>query len=223
SAVKIASEDLFGKARAVAATMLQASADDLAYAGGAFTTPAGAAVTLQAVAAHAAAQGTPLSGTGEFAADHMNYPYGIHVARVRVDRETGGVKVERYVVAYDVGRAVNPMLVEGQIVGACAQGIGGALLEEFVYDDYGQPLAASFADYLMPTCHEVPAVVETFVREDAPSPLNPLGVKGAGEGGITAVGAAIASAIDDALGRPGLVTRLPVSPARLHALINGGG
>ncbi len=223
SAVKIASEDLFGKARAVAATMLQASADDLAYAGGAFTTPAGAAVTLQAVAAHAAAQGTPLSGSGEFAADHMNYPYGIHVARVRVDRETGGVKVERYVVAYDVGRAVNPMLVEGQIVGACAQGIGGALLEEFVYDDYGQPLAASFADYLMPTCHEVPAVVETFVREDAPSPLNPLGVKGAGEGGITAVGAAIASAIDDALGRPGLVTRLPVSPARLHALINGGG
>ena len=93
------------------------------------------------------------------------------------------------------------MLVEGQIVGAAAQGIGGALLEEFVYDDAGQPLVTSFADYLMPTSAETPAV-EMLLREDAPSPLNPLGVKGAGEGGITAVGAAIAAAIDDALAVP---------------------
>jgi len=223
SAVRIASDDLLARARVAAATMLQSGPEALSFAAGVFVSPAGAAVSLAEVAAHLSASGGGLSGEGEFAADHMNYPYGIHIARVRVDRETGGVKVERYVVAYDVGRAVNPMLVEGQIVGACAQGIGGALLEEFVYDEGGQPLAASFADYLMPTCHEMPAVVETFLREDAPSPLNPLGVKGAGEGGITAVGAAIAAAIDDALGRPGLVSRLPVSPARLHALINGGG
>jgi len=221
SAVQIASLDLLANARAEAANMLQSATDRVSFAGGIFASPAGASVSLREVAAHLESSGRTLSGEGEFAADHMNYPYGIHIARVRVDRETGGVAVERYVVAYDIGRAVNPMLVEGQIAGACAQGIGGALFEEFVYDEGGQPLAASFADYLMPTCHEVPTV-ETLVREDAPSPLNPLGVKGAGEGGITAVGAAIAAAIDDALERPGLISRLPVSPARLHALINGG-
>ena len=221
SAVQIASADLLARASAEAATMLQDAPDAVSFAGGAFATPGGASVSLREVAAHLEASGRTLSGEGEFAADHMNYPYGIHIARVRVDRDTGGVAIERYVVAYDIGRAVNPMLVEGQIVGACVQGIGGALFEEFVYDEGGQPLAASLADYLMPTCHEVPDV-ETFLREDAPSPLNPLGVKGAGEGGITAVGAAIASAIDDALGQPGLVSRLPVSPTRLHALINGG-
>ncbi len=81
----------------------------------------------------------------------MCYPYGIHAALVRVDRETGGVTIERLFIAYDVGRSVNPMLVDGQLTGGAAQGIGGALLEEFVYDETGQPLAASFADYLMPT------------------------------------------------------------------------
>ena len=149
----------------------------------------------------------------------MNYPYGIHLAQVRVDHETCGITVERYVVAVDIGRVINPMLVEGQIAGAAAQGIGGALLEEFVYDDCGQPLAASFADYLMPTAAEVP-VVEYLVREDAPSPINPLGMKGAGEGGITAAGAAIAAAIDDALEMPGAIDRLPITPARLHRLMN---
>ena len=216
SAVKAAAEALRDEALAAAAVLLQTAAEGLAIEGGAVVTPAGASVTLGAIAA----QGD-LSAEGWFRADHMNYPYGIHVAQLAVDRETCGVTVERYLVAYDVGRAINPMLVEGQIVGAAAQGIGGALYEEFVYDDAGQPLAASFADYLMPTAAEVPAV-EAFVREDAPSPQNPLGVKGAGEGGITAVGAAIAAAIDEAIGRPGAVTRLPVSPARLHRLLAGG-
>ena len=151
---------------------------------------------------------------------HMCYPYGIHAALVRVDRETGGVAVERLFIAYDIGRSINPMLVAGQLAGGAAQGIGGALLEDFTYDAAGQPLAASFADYLMPTAHEMPPV-EMLVAEDAPSPLNPLGVKGAGEGGITAVGAAIANAIDDALGRPGgkVIDRLPLTPARVRAAI----
>ena len=137
---------------------------------------------------------------------------------VRVDPGTCGVCVERFVIAYDIGRAVNPMLVEGQLVGAAAQGIGGALYEEFVYDESGQPLATTFADYLMPTLAEIPSF-ETLVTEDAPSTLNPLGIKGSGEGGINGAGAAIAAAIDDALGRPGAVTRLPVTPMRLHALL----
>ena len=108
------------------------------------------------------------------------------------------MRVERYLVANDIGRAINPMLVEGQIVGGFAQGLGGALFEEFRYDEQGQPLSTTFADYLLPTLSEVPPL-DVVIAEDAPSPLNPLGVKGAGEGGTNAVGAAIASAVDDAL------------------------
>ena len=115
--------------------------------------------------------------------------------------DTGGVTIERYVIAYDIGNAVNPKLVEGQIAGGLAQGIGGALLEEFLYDENGEPLSVTFADYLMPTAREMPEVA-ILVTEDAPSPLNPLGLKGAGEGGANPVGAAIASAIDDALSGP---------------------
>lgn len=145
---------------------------------------------------------------------HMNYPYGVHIPMVVVDPETGGVKVEKYAIAYDVGRAVNPALVEGQIVGGLAQGLGGALLEEFTYDKAGQPLSVTLADYLVVTAAEMPAV-SVLICEDAPSPLNPLGLKGAGEGGVNAAGAAIASAIDDALQRPGLVDRLPATPQYL--------
>jgi len=151
----------------------------------------------------------------------MNYPYGLHAALVSVDRETGSVEIERYVIAYDVGRAVNPKLIEGQIVGAAAQGIGGALFEEFAYDEFAQPLATSFMDYLMPTLSEVPAV-EVILTEDAPSPLNPLGVKGAGEGGITAAGAAIANAIADALQDQESVWSIPLSPAVIRGLVAAG-
>jgi len=164
------------------------------------------------------AQRTELVADGEFRSEHMTYPYGAHVAVVKIDRETGGVRVERYFVAYYIGRAVNPMLVEGQIVGGVAQGIGGALYEEFVYDERGEPLSTTFADYLIPTANEIPPV-QVLITEDAPSPLNGRGVKGAGEAGINAVGAAIASAIDDALGKPGAVTRLPVTPTRLKELL----
>jgi len=157
-----------------------------------------------------------LSAEGWFQSEHMTYPYGVHIAIVRVDRETGGVTVEAYMVGYDIGRAVNPMLVEGQITGGVVQGLGGALFEEFLYDADGSPLSVTFADYMMPTLQEVPPI-EVLITEDAPSPLNPLGVKGAGEAGINAVGAAIASAIDDALGAAGTVDRIPVTPQRLKA------
>ena len=159
-----------------------------------------------------------LSAEDTFESTHMVYPYGVHIAVVRVDADTGGVTIERYAIAYDIGKAVNPKLVEGQIAGGLAQGVGGALLEEFLYDENGEPLSVTFADYLMPTSREVPEV-SILITEDAPSPLNPLGLKGAGEGGANPVGAAIASAIDDALQRPGAVTRLPVSPQRLKAIM----
>jgi carbon-monoxide dehydrogenase large subunit len=160
-----------------------------------------------------------LDADGRYTTEHMNYPYGVHVAVVRVDRATGGVDIERYLTAYDIGRAVNPMLIEGQIAGGFAQGVGGALSEEFRYDERGEPLSVTFADYLMPTAREVPPL-EMIITEDAPSPLNPLGVKGAGEAGVNGVGAAIAAAIDEAVGIAGAVTRLPVTPQRLKEILD---
>jgi carbon-monoxide dehydrogenase large subunit len=157
-----------------------------------------------------------------FTVGHMTYPYGVHLAQVEIDPDTGGPRVLRYFIGYEVGRAVNPMLVEGQLVGGAAQGLAGALLEEFRYDDAGQPQATTFIDYLMPTAAELPHV-GTLVREDAPAPDNPLGVRGAGEGGTSGCGAAVASALDDALGRPGAVTVLPATPERLRALLGDGG
>jgi len=218
SAVQIAAQALRDRAIEVAADLLQAEPGRLRLSNGRIgVEDTGASVSLGEIASHLSGTGGLIS-EGRFSANHMAYPYGVHVAQIRIDPATCGITIERYLVAYDVGRAVNPMLVEGQIVGAVAQGIGGALLEEFVYDANGQPLATSFADYLMPTCHEIPDI-EVLLREDAPSPLNPLGVKGAGEGGITAVGAALAAAIDAALGRPGAIDRLPVTPDRLHAIV----
>ena len=159
-----------------------------------------------------------LSAEGRYDTTHMNYPYGVHAAVIAVDRETGIATLEKFMIAYDIGCAINPMLVDGQLQGGLAQGIGGALFEEFTYDSAGQPLSSTFADYIMPGSTEVPGA-EILLTEDAPSPLNPLGIKGAGEGGINAVGAAIASAIDDAIGIPGAVTELPVTPRRLLALM----
>ncbi|MGY3616094.1 xanthine dehydrogenase family protein molybdopterin-binding subunit [Bradyrhizobium sp. USDA 10063] len=220
SAVKIAAEALRASALEAAAKLLQTTPEALRLSNGLIETVNGSAsLPLGDIAAHLEETGG-LTGEGRFASSHMTYPYGIHAAQVRVDPATCAVAIERYVVAYDVGRAVNPMLIEGQIVGGVAQGVGGAFLEEFVYDENGQPLAASFADYLMPTCHEVPEV-EVILREDAPSPLNPLGVKGAGEGGINAAGAALAGAIDAAIEKPGAVTQLPITPGRLHAILRG--
>lgn len=222
SATLLAARRVRDKALDLAARVLEVRLEDLTIEDGRVFvrgSPDGPAITLGELARRlrpGLTDGEPgLTAEGWFEVDHMAYPYGIHVAVVRVDRATGGVEPERLVIAYDVGRVVNPALVDGQIHGGAAQGLGGALLEEFLYDDSAQPLAASFMDYLMPTMEEMPAV-EVLVTEDAPSPLNPLGVKGAGEGGITAVGAAIANAVADALNCPEDVTRIPLSPERVR-------
>ena len=238
SAVHRAAGELKRQLLAVASGMLQTPADQLAIEAGAVriaAAPAGPSLTLGEVVRAEARQtqdgapgdGAPGDGapgkacksaTATFNSNHMTYPYGAHLVVAAIDPETAAVEIERYVVAYDVGRAVNPLLIEGQIAGGMAQGVGGALFEEFVYDDLAQPLAASLADYLMPTLAEIPKL-ETLLSEEAPSPLNPLGVKGAGEGGITAAGAAIAAALDDALGGTGAIDRLPMTPTRLHELL----
>jgi carbon-monoxide dehydrogenase large subunit len=227
SAAVRAGEALRAKALAVAAHVMEADPADLELTDGvvrvvgdpaASMSLAAIAAFLEPVGAHALGMEPGLNADGWFHTDHMTYPYGIHVAVVAVDAGTGAPTVERYLVGYDVGKALNPALVEGQIVGGVAQGLGGALLEEFTYTPEGQPQSTSFMDYLMPTSHEMPPV-DVLVTEDAPSPLNPLGVKGAGEGGTNAVAAAVASAIDDALGRPGAVSAVPVTPARLRAAV----
>ena len=151
-----------------------------------------------------------------FATDKRPFPYGVHVAVVEVDRETGMITILDYLVTEDVGRKINPMIIEGQMAGGLAQGIGGALLEDFVYDEDGQPLATSFMDYLMPTVMEMPQA-QFISTEDFPTPHNPLGVKGAGEGGITAAGAALANAVSNALGVE--VKKLPLRPDYILQLI----
>jgi carbon-monoxide dehydrogenase large subunit len=155
-----------------------------------------------------------------FEAPKMTYPYGTHVAVVEVDVETGQVALLKYAIAYDVGKAVNPLIVDGQLVGALAQGIGGALLEELVYDEEGQLLTTTFMDYLLPTAMEMPRDTAVRILEETPTPLNPLGVKGVGEGGSSGCGGAIANAVADALAPLGVeITALPLSPNRLLALI----
>ena len=200
---------LRAKALDMAGALLQAAPDDLDIIDGMVVhrdRPGGPSISLGDIARHLAPDSPllgerdpGLSAEGWFRTEHMTYPYGVQIGVVRIDRETGKATVERFLLAYDIGRAINPMLVEGQLVGGLAQGIGGALSEEFVYDSRGEPLSVTLADYLLPILRDMPAV-DILLTEDAPSPLNPLGIKSVGEGGITGVGAAIAAAIDDALG-----------------------
>jgi len=218
-ATRQAAVKLRDAACAAAATLMQTPVEALHIVDGAVMRSDGTGPSMRLETLAAAVGG--LAAEAEYTSNHMVYPYGAHVVQLRIEEDVGALVIERYIVAYDIGRAVNPMLVEGQILGGVAQGLGGAIYEEFLYAENGDPLAVTLADYLMPTAREVP-VVQVMITEDAPSPLNPLGLKGAGEGGVTPVGAAIASAIDDALQCPGAVTRLPVSPQRLKALIRRG-
>lgn len=222
SAVHVASSSVRAKAIEAAARLMRVPADALDIADGRVVrkdSPDAISMDLGEVARAVAGTAGALTAEGTYVTEHMTYPYGVQIAVVSVDRDTGGVAVERSLLAFDVGRAVNPMLVEGQLAGGFAQGLGGALLEEFQYDERGQPLSVTFADYLQPTARDMPAL-DILVSQEAPSPLNPLGIKGAGEGGIPAVGAAVAAAIDDAIGIPGAVTSLPVTPVRLKEILD---
>jgi len=219
------------RAAQLAARMLEAAEDDLEVADGTISVRGDPAVAVGlGDVARAAAPASPYLRPGEptglaarrrFDVTHMTYPYGVHAALVEVDPGTGRVRVLRYLVASEVGRAVNPALVEGQLRGGAAQGIGGALLEEFTYDETGQPQATTFMEYQMPTAAEVPPI-DVLLAQAAPAPGNPLGVMGAGEGGISAAGAAVASAVRDALGLTGGVARLPLTPQRVRVLADTG-
>jgi len=148
----------------------------------------------------------------------VTYTSATHVAVVDVDPGTGAVKLLRYLVAHDCGTIINPVIVEGQIHGGVAQGVGGGLLEEMVYDEQAQLLTGTFMDYLVPTAMELPPI-ET-VHLEYPSPRNPLGMKGIGEGGAISPPAAIANAVEDALAPFGVrVTRTPLGPSVVLGLL----
>ncbi|WP_349269105.1 dehydrogenase [Mycolicibacterium parafortuitum] len=226
SAAKNAADALADKAVRVAAHHFKVSTEEVDITDGAVAvvsdpsrvlTFGEIARLLEPVNAGEMKEDPGLSADGWFRSDHMTYPYGLHAAVVSIDAGTGNLAVERFIVGYDVGRALNPTLVEGQIAGGVAQGLGGAVYEEFLYGQDGTPQCTTFMDYLIPTLLEVPDV-ETLITEDAPSPINPLGVKGAGEGGTTAVGAAIASAVDDALRIPDSIVSVPIRPDLVRRL-----
>lgn len=148
----------------------------------------------------------------------MTFASGVHGAVVEVDIGTGGVRILRYVVVHDCGRMVNPTIVEGQILGGLAQGIGGALLERLPFDESGQPQATSYMDFRLPTVDDMPPVQLAHI--ETPSPLNPLGVKGTGEAGVIPVSAVIAEAIEDALMPFAVrVDSMPLFPDEILGLI----
>ena len=162
-----------------------------------------------------------LEQTVNFMPAGLAYSNASHCVEVEVDVDTGAVHILRYVVVNDCGRAINPMIVEGQIVGGVVHGIGNALLERMVYDDNAQPQTTSFAEYLLATATELPKI--EVINHVSPSPLNPLGVKGVGECGVIPAAAAIMSAIDDALEPFGVrITETPLMPDRILQLIQAG-
>ena len=153
--------------------------------------------------------------------DALAYANASHVAEVEVDIETGGVRILNYVALQDSGILINPMMVDGQVQGGVAHGIGNALLEWMGFDEAGQPVTTTFADYLLPGAMEVPAI-ETLYKQ-TPSPLNPLGAKGAGEVSTIPTAAAVISAIEDALQPFGVrITQTPITPPKLVELIANG-
>ncbi|HEX4834708.1 MAG TPA: xanthine dehydrogenase family protein molybdopterin-binding subunit [bacterium] len=152
---------------------------------------------------------TPAQGT---------FSNGVHACVVEVDPDTGMLTVHQYLVVHDCGRVINPLILDGQIHGGVAQGLGGVFWEKLAYDAQAQPLSTTFMDYLVPTAAEVPSFEIEHV--ETPSPLNPLGVKGAGEAGVIPVAAAVAQAIEDALAPFGVrITEMPLSPNRLRQLL----
>jgi aerobic carbon-monoxide dehydrogenase large subunit len=160
-----------------------------------------------------------LENTAYFQPDQSTYSNGTHVCEVEVDIETGAVKILRYVVLHDCGHVINPMVVEGQVVGGVAHGVGNALFERLVYDGNAQPLSTNLADYLLPTATDMPPI--DIHHTETPSPLNPLGLKGAGEGGTIPAIAAIVAAVENALSPFGVTLHeAPVSPQRIVELVN---
>jgi carbon-monoxide dehydrogenase large subunit len=229
SSIKLAAKAVAEKAKKVASHVLEADEHDLELADGAVRVLGAPQLNVKLAEIARILQGAPgygfppgvdpgLEASEHFRTDALCYANGCHVAEVEVDAETGAVKILRYVALQDSGRLINPMTVDGQVHGGLAHGIGNTLYEWMGYDDGGQPLTTTFADYLLPSATEVPMV--TTLYKQTPSPLNPLGVKGVGEAGTIPAAAALISAIEDALSPFGVrIDHYPLTPRRIVELI----
>jgi carbon-monoxide dehydrogenase large subunit len=231
TAVVLAAGKVVDKARKIAAHMLEASEDDLEFADGTFSVRGapGTGKTIQdiafaAFAAHDLPDGMEpsLDADATFDPDTFSFPHGTHLCAVDVDTETGRAKIRSYVAVDDVGTVINPLIVEGQVHGGIAQGIGQALYEEAVYDDAGNLSTGTLVDYLVPSAADLPTF--TTDRTVSPATTNPLGVKGVGEAGTIASTPAVVNAIVDAL-RPFGVTDIPMpcTPERVWRAISEAG
>jgi carbon-monoxide dehydrogenase large subunit len=211
SAIVEAAGKLKTAIREAAAKHLNCGADDIVIDGDKAVGPNKASVPLGAL--------TGVTSEGTYVSKNRTYSYGAHAAHITVDPGTGQIALLDYVAVEDVGRIINPLTLHGQTVGAIVQGLGGALLENLAYDEEGQFLAGTLADYLLPTCGDFP-VIRAFAMEIKPAPHNPLGAKGAGEGGIIPVGGVIANAVACALSSLGVEPCvLPLSPSRVWELV----
>jgi carbon-monoxide dehydrogenase large subunit len=227
SSIHVAAGKVRDKLAAAAAALLEAAPADIEIADGMASVrgaPASAVPLARVIQSALPTFARPSAVAPDFEATvyhhqpTVTYTSAVHAAHVEVDIGTGAVRLLRYVVAHDCGKLINPVIVEGQIHGGVAQGVGGGLLEEMVYDEHGQLLTGTFMDYLVPTAMEVPAI-ET-VHLEYPSPRNPLGIKGIGEGGAISPPAAIANAVEDALAPFGVrVTRTPLGPSQVLELL----
>ena len=198
--------------RAEAAMRLGCAADAVRIGDDEVSGPDGRALALTDFAGIAA--------EGAFLNKKHTYTYGAHAAHVAVDAKTGRVEILDYVAVEDVGRIINPLTLKGQVIGSLVQGLGGAFLEHLVYDEHGQLLTGSLMDYLLPTASDFPNL-RSIATDEKPSPINPLGAKGAGEGGMIAAGGVMANAVANALADFGVEPReLPLSPPRVWELIN---
>jgi carbon-monoxide dehydrogenase large subunit len=233
SSVLLAARAVAGKAKKLASHVLEAAEHDLEVVGGEVRVVGAPQLAVKLAELSRILKGAPgygyppdvepgLEANVNWRTDALAYANACHVAEVEVDVETGGVRLVNYVAMQDSGVLINPMLVEGQAQGGIAHGIGNALLEWMGYDDTGQPVTTTFADYMLPGATEVPSITILFTQ--TPSPLNPLGAKGAGEVSTIPAAAAIMSAIEDALSPFGVrIAQTPVTPAKLVELIGKSG
>jgi carbon-monoxide dehydrogenase large subunit len=214
SAICLAAEDLKKAIRKAAALRLNCAEDDVVLQDGTARAPNGNSVAWRDLAVD------KLQGAGTFHFSKHTYAYGAQAVQVAVNPNTGHIQIVDFVCTEDVGRIVNPLTMKGQIIGAMVQGLGGTLLEHLVYDQDGQLLVGSHADYLLPTATDFP-VVRAFASGNHPSPNNPLGVKGAGEGGLIATAGVVGNAVAAALRTFGAPVRsLPLSPQNVWRMIH---
>ena len=229
SSVKIAAAAVAAKARKLASHLLEAAEEDLEIADGEVRVVGAPQLAVKLGDLARVLKGAPgypfpkdiepgLESSSTFRIDQLAYSNACHVAEVEVDIETGGVRILRYLAMQDAGRLINPMIVDGQVHGGVAHGIGNAIFEWMGYDEAGQPITTTFADYLLPTAADVPKL-QTLYKE-SPSPHNPLGAKGVGEVGVIPAAATIISAVEDALSPFGVrIAQMPITPSRLAELI----